>query len=132
MQLAEKIAFFSSSYRSTRDASHVHVCTFDLNVLQGLPKYPRHDVCEPHHLHDDLQRETGTEVSVFFQRWPDSENGASEFRLVVAGVAQVQLLLQFAIVCINKSYCGQIRALGFDSPLPFFTLQLYSIHQLIK
>jgi hypothetical protein len=69
-------------------------------------------------------------VSVFFQRSPDSENGASEFRLVV--VAQVQLLLQFATVCINKSYCGQIRALGFDSPLPFFTLQLYSIHQLIK
>lgn len=31
------------------------ICTFDLNVLQGLPENPRDDVCEPHHLHDDLQ-----------------------------------------------------------------------------
>ena len=40
------------------------MCTFDLNVLQGLPENPRHDVCEPHHLHDDLQRDRERENSV--------------------------------------------------------------------
>lgn len=30
------------------------VCTFDLNILQRLPKNSRHDVCESYNLHYDL------------------------------------------------------------------------------
>jgi hypothetical protein len=47
--------------------------TFDLNILQSLPKYSWHDVCEPDDLHDDLQRRQGTEASVFSTRRIQSE-----------------------------------------------------------
>ena len=54
------------------------MCTFDLNVLQGLPENPRHDVCEPHHLHDDLQRDREREQwGSVFQHLPDSESCTS-------------------------------------------------------
>jgi hypothetical protein len=46
--------------------------TFDLNVLQGPPENPRHDVCEPDDLHNDLQRGKKKKQGVSFRN--------SEFR----------------------------------------------------
>jgi hypothetical protein len=65
--------------------------TFDLNILQGLPKYSWHDVCEPDDLHDDLQRRQGTEASVFSTRRIQRE-------LTSTGI---------------YFYRGEIRAIGF-------------------
>lgn len=53
--------------------------TFDLNILQGLPENSWHDVCEPHHLHDDLQRQREQGVSVF-QHLPWVQRTALQFR----------------------------------------------------
>jgi hypothetical protein len=89
------------------------MCTFDLNVLQGLPENPRHDVCEPHHLHDDLQRHR--------ERWGQFfstcriQRSALEFRLLQNSVLWrnhgLKFLIPFYSLLIfggelTKSFCG--------------------------
>jgi hypothetical protein len=112
-QLAQDIIFLVR--RRTRErchASHVHfvACTFDLNILQGLSKYPRHDVRKPHHLHDDLQRETGTEQRCQFFSTCRIQKTALQSSDYFRGIQEQFLLF------VNKLYCGQTRALSFDSP----------------
>lgn len=102
---------------------HFVVCTFDLNVLQGLSKYPRHDVRKPYHLHDDLQRERERERQKqrrqsVRQHLPDSENGAAEFSLLQTFRGIEEHNSCYSQLVVNKLYCGQIRALCFDSPPP--------------
>jgi len=70
------------------------MCTFDLNVLQGLPENPRHDVCEPHHLHDDLQRQR--------EQW-------GQF----FSTCRIQRELHFSSDYFRTLHCGEITASSF-------------------
>ena len=73
------------------------MCTFDLNVLQGLPENPRHDVCEPHHLHDDLQRQR--------EQW-------GQF----FSTCRIQRALHFSSDYFRTLHCGEITASSFWFP----------------